>query len=85
MWRQIFYIDLFCFFEQKRPEILKVNPKAKVTEVVKEIARCWSMMTKEDRTVYKIEAKRGKNYSKSRLSMAKSQLTKIERFLLSFS
>lgn len=48
------------FQKEKRPEILKVNPKAKVTEVVKEIARCWSMMTKEDRTVYKIEAKRDK-------------------------
>ncbi len=46
--------------DQKRPEILKTNPKAKVTEVVKEIARCWSLMTKDDRMVYKVEAKRGK-------------------------
>ena len=28
--------------------------------MVKEIARCWSLMSKEDRMVYKIEAKRGK-------------------------
>jgi len=31
-----------------------------VTEVVKEIARCWSLMTKDDRMTYKMEAKRGK-------------------------
>ena len=48
------------FSEQKRPEILRHNPKAKVTEVVKEIARCWSLMSKEDRMIYKVEAKRGK-------------------------
>ena len=45
---------------QKRPEILAQNPKAKVTEVVKEIARCWSLMSKEDRMAYKLEAKRDK-------------------------
>jgi hypothetical protein len=50
--------EILC--QQKRPEILKVNPKAKVTEVVKEIARCWSLMTKDDRMTYKLEAKRGK-------------------------
>ena len=31
-----------------------------MTEVVKEIARCWSLMTKDDRMTYKLEAKRGK-------------------------
>ena len=36
------------------------NPTAKVTEVVKEIARCWGLMTKEDRAKYKEQAKRGK-------------------------
>ena len=44
---------------QKRPEILARNPQAKVTEVVKEIARCWGLMTKEDRSKYKEQAKRG--------------------------
>ena len=53
-------LTLVCLLDQKRPEILKTNPKAKVTEVVKEIARCWSLMTKDDRMVYKVEAKRGK-------------------------
>ena len=48
------------FLSQKRPEILAQNPKAKVTEVVREIARCWSLMSKEDRMGYKLEAKRDK-------------------------
>ena len=52
--------NFFLWHLQKRPEILARNPKAKVTEVVKEIARCWSLMSKEDRLVYKTEAKRGK-------------------------
>lgn len=34
---------------QKRPEILKRNPMAKVTEVVKEIAFCWGKMIKTDK------------------------------------
>jgi hypothetical protein len=34
---------------------------AKVTEVVKEMARCWGEMNKEARAVYKEAAKRG-NY-----------------------
>lgn len=58
---------------QKRPEILRHNPRAKVTEVVKEIARCWSLMTKEDRIVYKTEAKRGKsNLTMKRMILATS-------------
>lgn len=39
--------------KQKRGEILKRNPLAKVTEVVKEIAQCWGKMSKEDRQKYK--------------------------------
>ena len=53
-------LTIVCLLDQKRPEILAKNPKAKVTEVVKEIARCWSLMSKDDRMVYKVEAKRGK-------------------------
>jgi len=45
---------------QKRAEILKRNPMAKVTEVVKEMAKCWGEMNKEARLVYKEAAKRGK-------------------------
>jgi len=37
------------FGKEKRREILKRNPLAKVTEVVKEIAHAWGKMTKEDR------------------------------------
>lgn len=33
---------------------------AKVTEVVKEIAQSWKLLTKEDRSKYKEAAKRGK-------------------------
>jgi len=39
---------------------LKKNPSAKVTEVVKEIARCWGEMTKEDKQEYKEAAKKDK-------------------------
>jgi hypothetical protein len=35
---------------------------AKVTEVVKEMARCWGEMNKEARAVYKEAAKRGKSH-----------------------
>lgn len=34
---------------------------AKVTEVVKEMARCWGEMNKEARAIYKEAAKRGKS------------------------
>jgi hypothetical protein len=37
------------FGKEKRAEILKRNPSAKVTVVVKEIAHCWGLMTKEDK------------------------------------
>jgi hypothetical protein len=39
---------------------LKRNPMAKVTEVVKEIAQSWKLLTKEDKQKYKEAAKRGK-------------------------
>jgi len=32
---------------------------AKVTEVVKEIAKCWKVLTKDDRQKYKEAAKKG--------------------------
>jgi hypothetical protein len=32
---------------------------AKVTEVVKEMAKCWGLMDKNDRQIYKDAAKRG--------------------------
>jgi len=35
------------FQKEKRAEILKRSPKAKVTEVVKEIAKCWRALNKE--------------------------------------
>ena len=41
-------------------EILKRSPKAKVTEVVKEIAKCWRALNKEARMPYKEAARRGK-------------------------
>jgi hypothetical protein len=48
------------FQKEKRPEILKRTPLAKVTEVVKEIAYCWGQMLKTDKQRYKDAAKRGK-------------------------
>ncbi len=39
---------------------MKRNPMAKVTEVVKEIAQSWKLLTKEDKQKYKEAAKRGK-------------------------
>lgn len=50
------------FGKEKREEILKRNPLAKVTAVVKEIAHCWGLMNKEDRHKYKEAAKRGNSY-----------------------
>ena len=39
---------------------MKRNPQAKVTDVVKEIARTWSTLSKEERSKYKEQAKKGK-------------------------
>ncbi len=50
------------FGKEKRSEILRRNPLSKVTEVVKEIAKCWGLMSKEDKHKYKEAAKRGKWY-----------------------
>ncbi len=47
--------------KEKRVDILKVHPHAKVTEVVKEIAKCWSSMGKEEKQKYKDKAKRDKD------------------------
>lgn len=40
---------------------MKRNPTAKVTEVVKEIAQSWKLLTKDDRQKFKEAAKRGKS------------------------
>jgi hypothetical protein len=48
------------FGKEKRKDILKANPTARVTEVVKEIARCWSQLNKEQRVQYKEAAKKDK-------------------------
>ena len=50
------------FGKEKRSEILRRNPLSKVTEVVKEIAKCWGLMSKEDKHKYKEAAKRGKHH-----------------------
>lgn len=44
---------LILFPLQKRAEILRRSPKAKVTEVVKEIAKCWRALHKEERMPYR--------------------------------
>jgi hypothetical protein len=49
------------FGKEKRAEILKRNPLAKVTAVVKEIAHFWGLMTKDDKHRFKEAAKRGKS------------------------
>lgn len=41
------------FQKEKRAEILKRDPKTKVTEVVKEIAQCWNNLNKEQRLPFK--------------------------------
>lgn len=48
------------FGKEKRKVILSETPTARVTEVVKEIARCWSLLGKEQRAQYKEAAKRDK-------------------------
>jgi hypothetical protein len=48
------------FGKEKRAEILKRNPIAKVTEVVKEIAQSWKLLSKEDRQRFKEAAKKDK-------------------------
>lgn len=39
---------------------MRRNPLSKVTEVVKEIAKCWGVMGKEEKHKYKEAAKRDK-------------------------
>ena len=58
---------------------MRQNPKAKVTEVVKEIARCWSLMSKEDRMVYKLEAKRDKERYERELKTLENQSSTIKK------
>lgn len=48
------------FGKEKRAEILKRNPLAKVTEVVKEIAQSWKLLNKEERQRFKEAAKKDK-------------------------
>jgi hypothetical protein len=48
------------FGKEKRAEILKRNPMAKVTEVVKEIAQSWKLLNKEERQRFKEAAKKDK-------------------------
>lgn len=48
------------FQKEKRAEILKRSPKAKVTEVVKEIAKCWRALNKEQRLPYRENARKDK-------------------------
>ena len=42
---------------------MRQNPGIKVTEVVKQIARMWQSLTKEEKLRYKEMAKLGKLYS----------------------
>jgi len=49
------------FGKEKREEILRKDPLTKVTAVVKEIARCWGLMSKEEKQKYKEAAKRDKD------------------------
>ena len=39
---------------------MKRNPMAKVTEVVKEIAQRWKKLDKQDRLIYKEQARKGR-------------------------
>lgn len=54
---------MLIILQQKRAEILARNPTAKVTEVVKEIAQSWGVLSKEDKQKYKDAAKKGKSQS----------------------
>ena len=45
--------------KEKRAEILQRNPYTKVTAVVKEMARCWAVMTRQERQKFEDAAKRG--------------------------
>lgn len=56
------FVIIFFAFKQKRAEILARNPTAKVTEVVKEIAQSWGVLSKEDKQKYKDAAKKGKDF-----------------------
>lgn len=48
------------FGKEKRAEILRRSPHAKVTAVVREIAGSWAAMSKRDRVRFDTEAKAGK-------------------------
>lgn len=44
---------------------MRLNPGIKVTEVVKQIAKLWQALTKEDKLKYKEMAKMGKSFNKA--------------------
>lgn len=67
------------FGKEKRAEILKRNPTAKVTEVVKEIAQSWGLLTKEDRQKYKEAAKKDKERYEKELRSLESFSEKLKK------
>jgi len=67
------------FGKEKRAEILKRNPNAKVTEVVKEIAHSWQLLTKEDRQKYKEAAKKDKERYEKELRALEKFSTKLKK------
>ena len=82
LFQQLFLI--FHFYNQKRAEILKRNPLAKVTEVVKEIAQCWGFLSKEDKQKYKDSARKGEIFC-TNFDIDKERYEKELRSLESYS
>lgn len=51
------------FGKEKRAEILAKNPKAKVTAVVKEMAKCWANLSPFKKTHFNERARKGKIFN----------------------
>ena len=62
---------------------MRENPGIKVTEVVKQIARMWQSLTKEDKLRYKELAKQGKPFSTVNIIKIKSGTSRNSEILQS--
>ncbi|CDW77225.1 UNKNOWN [Stylonychia lemnae] len=67
------------FGKDKRGEILKRNPKTKVTEVVKEIAQSWSVLPKQEKQKYKEASKRDRERYEKELRTLESFSTNLKK------
>ena len=67
------------FQKEKRQEILRTKPKAKVTEVVKEIAKAWQALSKKERWPYNEQARVDKDRYDQEIKLLENKSAKLKK------